>query len=244
MTPNLQIESTRLRNMHFANCPERIRVVECPLVSLSHERNAGISEARGAILCFLDDDAVATYTWLENIQTAFNEHPNAGVIGGTIRLQVPEQQPSALLPGSEMYWSHFTVDHSDYTPVHNWWESPWRANWCSRRRVLLEIGGFRTRYGRRGHKFGGGKEIVAAALSSTLGYEIAIAPNAAVIHNVDLQHFSWYHLRRSVVNGALTSYFLQRDLYIPMASSIRATLRAIWNAPVYPVVKGVKSCRI
>ncbi len=227
-----------VRQLHFATNPERLRLVVCPLVGLSHARNAAISEARGEVLCFLDDDALASPTWLEQIWEPFRDHPEAGVVGGTILLKVPEPRPAALLPGAETYWSHFVTSHDSYTPVRHWWEYPWGANWCARRQVLFEIGGFRTRYGRQGKNFAGGEETLAAALIHQLGYTVGIAPTAQVYHNPNPDRFTWEHVRKSLVAGDITSYSLQRDLYVRMQSSILRTLRLIVFTPINPAIKG------
>ena len=227
-----------LRRQHFADCPDRLRLVVCPLLGLSHARNAGVSEARGEILCFLDDDALASVTWLERIWAAFEGHPDAGIIGGTIRLKVPEPRPSALLPGTESYWSQFVIKQDGYTEAKYWWEYPWGANWCARRIVLLEIGGFRTRYGRHGHNFAGGEEMVAASLAQNVGYLIGVIPEAEVLHNVSPARFTWNHMRQTMVNGTLANYYLQRDLYVPMQSSIAETLRTLTNPPPNHTIKG------
>ncbi len=96
--------TSAIRLSDYSDCPAHLRYVHCPLPGLSHARNAGISEARGDILCFIDDDAFACPDWLEQIAQAFAAHPGTGVIGGHIVLQPPETssedsqaRPRALL---------------------------------------------------------------------------------------------------------------------------------------------------
>ena len=144
-----------MRRDFFQDFPDHIRLIRCLTPGLSHARNAGISEARGGILTFIDDDAIAQPDCLEKVLRAFEEHPEVGVVGGHIRLKMPEPRPEALLPGWERYWSQFLTDYQRYTEVEHWWEFPWGANWSARRKALLEIGGFRANYGRRGNDFGG-----------------------------------------------------------------------------------------
>jgi glycosyltransferase involved in cell wall biosynthesis len=62
-----------------------IYVVE-PESGLSHARNRGISVARGRIFVFIDDDATADTTWLEEIQRTYTEFPSAACVGGRISL--------------------------------------------------------------------------------------------------------------------------------------------------------------
>jgi glycosyltransferase involved in cell wall biosynthesis len=47
-------------------------------------RNAGINEAGGDIIVFIDDDCIADEDWLKNIEIPFIRDPNVGVVGGEI----------------------------------------------------------------------------------------------------------------------------------------------------------------
>jgi glycosyltransferase involved in cell wall biosynthesis len=223
----LRAKIDELRQQHFADHPHNFRPILCPILGLSHARNAGISEARGKILSFLDDDAIASADWLERVCEAFDRFPRAGVVGGHIILTPPEPRPWVLSDGWERYWSHFVTGHREATTVQHWWEFPWGANWSARRQALLEIGGFRCRYGRRGNDFSGGEEIVAASLIQRLGYEIAVAPAATVLHDVEPSRYSFRHVRRTIIAGTMVNYQCQRDLYIPMGATVRDTLRRL-----------------
>lgn len=212
-----------LRASHFGGDSARLKLINCPIRGLSAARNAGIAAAQGEIVCFIDDDAVAEPDWLVNILRAYDEHPNAGIVGGYIQLKVPAKRPHALIPGLEKYWSHFVGGHSGYTPAKFWYEFPWGANWTARRSALLQIGGFRSGYGRKGDDFGGGEELAAAALTQRLGWEVGIEPAARVQHDVEPSRYTLQHIRRTLRSGHLIQYRLQRDLYLPMETSFRAT---------------------
>jgi len=54
------------------------------LGGLSAARNLGIKNARGTILAFIDDDAVATPDWLENIVKTFQDNDNIVGVTGAI----------------------------------------------------------------------------------------------------------------------------------------------------------------
>ena len=208
----------------FSGYPDLVKYLVCPIPGLSHSRNAGISEARGKVLCFLDDDAIAANDWVENICTAFAEHPQAGVIGGHIYLKPPEPTPKALKPGWEKYWSHFVTDNKDYTEVNNWWQFPWGANWSARRQALVEIGGFRTQYGRRKQNYSGGEEVIAASLIQKIGYKVAILPQAKVDHCVPEERFTQDHVKQTIITSALTQYQEQSELYIPLEITLLSNL--------------------
>jgi GT2 family glycosyltransferase len=218
---------SEVRGQLFRGRERRLRFVECLFEGLSMARNAGISEARGEIVCFLDDDAVAHPCWLASLDAAYQKETEAGVVGGQVLLRPPDPRPGALQPGWERYWSHFSIAPGHPRAVESWWELPWGANWTARRRALLEIGGFRARYGRRGQDYSGGEELVAARLIQSLGYRVVLAPDARVWHDVDPRRFTFHHVRKTIIAGTLVQYRAQRDLYLPPDGGALQTLRRL-----------------
>jgi len=47
-------------------------------------RNAGVRNAAGDIIAFMDDDCVADRDWLKYIEVPFVKDPNVGVVGGEV----------------------------------------------------------------------------------------------------------------------------------------------------------------
>jgi len=226
---DLQVEQwiEMIRAEEFADCPDRLRLLVCPLPGLSNARNAGIAEAHGKVICFIDDDAIAHPNWLEEIESFYHEYPQAGIGGGLIRLEIPDPRPAVLHPGMETLWSHFSPPYKQYTPINKWWEYPWGANWFGLRRALVEMGGFRSRYGRVKKNFTGGEEMVAAGLARQLGYEVGVLPTAVVDHRVEPSRFTKEHIRRTVVSGIFTAYQAQKDFYIPYDLTPISSIRSI-----------------
>lgn len=212
-----------LREQYFADDPERLRMIVCPAKGLSFARNAGIAEARGRYMIFIDDDAIAEETLVGRIVKGFEENEDIGVIGGKILLKDPEPKPWWFRPEHRSFWSHFEPGYNELTRVDYWWEWPWGANWCARRRALLLSGGFRCKYGRVGKDFGGGEEVAASSLVKQLGYKIAIDPEARVIHDVEPSRFTLKGLRRTILAGTHVNYQLQKDLYIPIETTFHYT---------------------
>lgn len=202
-----------------------LRLVDSPLTGLSYARNAGLAEARGQVLCFLDDDAVAQPEWLAHIWRAFAEHPQVGVVGGHILLKAPDPRPRVLKAGLERFWTQFITPFKEYVEVEGWMDYPWGANWCIRRQVLLEMGGFRGRYGRRKNDYSGGEEIIAASLAETLGMRVAIEPKALVIHQPDPGRFTYQYLRKTIIAQIIINYHMKRDQYLPKSITILNNLR-------------------
>jgi glucosyl-dolichyl phosphate glucuronosyltransferase len=65
----------------------------------SFARNSGAAKAKSPLLCFMDDDAVADLDYLERIVTFFNQHPDAGGLGGRI---IPR-----YIPDEPVWMSHY-----------------------------------------------------------------------------------------------------------------------------------------
>ncbi|MEA3439598.1 MAG: glycosyltransferase [Chloroflexota bacterium] len=218
-----QVEETirRLQNNTDGNQADKIKLVNCPFKGLSFARNAGISEASGEIISFLDDDATARSDWLENIWVEFQKYPQAGVVGGRIMLQVPEPRPRWLKSGWEKFWGEYIPASQESTIAEQWWELPWGGNWSARREALLEIGGFRSNYGHRGSDLGGAEETVAALLIQKLGYQVVIAPSVAVIHTPNLNRFTFEHVMKTIRAGKRNEYNMFTELYIEATTCAR-----------------------
>jgi glycosyltransferase involved in cell wall biosynthesis len=192
--------------------PDRLKVVPCAIPGLSAARNVGLGLARGQYVCYLDDDAVPTPSWLSRICAAFDAHSNAGVIGGPALLRPPSPAPSVLSPGWETYWGHFAVDADGYREAHSWRDYPWGVNWAARRHALLEVGGFPLGFGRRPDDFGGGEEHIAAARIARRGYRVGIAGDAVVHHHVGAERFTEEHVRETMTARYLTAWRAAQEL--------------------------------
>jgi len=215
------------RRKHFAESPESLRLVACPFPGLSFARNIGIACARGALVSFLDDDAEAAPDWLARIRAGFAAAPSAGIVGGRVRLALPAPRPQWAKPGWERYWSECHI-HTDVPIVaSHWWQYPFGCNWSAPRTVLLEIGGFRSRFGRRGGDAAGGEEIAAAALVERLGHAVMVDPRIEILHRPDPARFTFGHVWRRIHAGKREEYAQERLGYLPPALAPGTTLRSV-----------------
>jgi len=115
---------------------------------LSHARNRGIAEAKGAILCFVDDDILADEGYLQNMLAAFETHPEVESVGGKVLVtSVAPIHP--YLQGFE--WLVTSADYGDEPfffsdPKDGF---PFGVSMAFRREVFQKYGLFNTEFGRK-----------------------------------------------------------------------------------------------
>lgn len=108
----------------------------------SHARNTGAAIARSPLLCFMDDDAIADTDYLERIVDFFDNHPDAGGLGGRI---IPK-----YIPSEPVWMSHFVsslVGHFHYSESVSVFapnKYPLESNMIIRKTDFDAIHGFNT----------------------------------------------------------------------------------------------------
>ena len=93
------------------NSSGRVRYAFEPRQGLSHGRNAGIALARAPIIAFTDDDVRVTPDWILQLKRAFDEHPDAGYVGGRVLPHWLSPAPRWL---TTAHWSPLALQ--DYGP--------------------------------------------------------------------------------------------------------------------------------
>ena len=175
----------------------------------SFARNTGAAIAKGEWVCFMDDDAVATPNYVENILKHIQNKPDAVGFGGRI---IPKYIPSE--PKWMSYYVSSLVGNFDYAPIACAFENgkyPLESNMIVKKSVYDKIGGFNVNLpGVVGTlRIGGeGKELFYKILA--LGHIIYYDPAICVHHVVEVKKLTseyMYRVASGIGRGEKTRTF-------------------------------------
>src|SRR3954471_11631617 len=139
--------NTKLLGWVRAQAPDVHAIANRNERGLSGARNSGVRTARGDVVAFLDDDAMASPNWVEQLCSAYRDPAILGVGGAA--LPVWEQRP-AWFP-DEFAWvvgCSYRGLPRDRAPVRNLIG----CNMSFRPQVFEQLGGSTTRLGRAAGK--------------------------------------------------------------------------------------------
>ena len=161
----------------------------------SFARNTGAAIAKGEWVCFMDDDAVATPNYVENILKHIHHQPEVVGFGGRI---IPKYIPSE--PKWMSYYVSSLVGNFDYASTACAFENgkyPLESNMILKKSVYIQIGGFNVNLpGVVGTlRIGGeGKELFYKIIA--LGHTIYYDPSICVHHVVEVKKLTSEYLYR------------------------------------------------
>jgi len=149
---------------------------------LSHARNTGVRVARGNVIAFLDDDAVADAKWLASLLEVYDSVPDAWAVGGKVLPIWGSERPQWLR--DSMLRSLSTVEWGNERRLLKWPERIIGTNCSFRTRVFSEVGLFATNLGRQAILLLGNEDTEIQQRIHELGKLIFYTPHAVVYHHV------------------------------------------------------------
>jgi glycosyltransferase involved in cell wall biosynthesis len=191
--------------------PDLTVVPNAEQAGLSGARNTGLALATADIVGFLDDDAVAVPSWLEELAAGYSADNVLGV-GGFI---APLWQSATERPGwfpEEFDW----VIGCTYRgmPEGAAVRNLIGANMSFRRDVLVEVGGFSTELGRTSTQALGDEETGACIRASQLHPDgvFLYAAKARVDHRVPASRTTWSYFRERCYGEGISKAHLARSV--------------------------------
>ncbi len=162
---------------------------------LSHARNRGIAEARGALIAFADDDARVTPTWLSTYVDAFAREPGVSVLGSKVELVHTVARPDWVEDWLLPYLGAF--DRGDAPRPLDALDGPRGGNMVFRREVFDAIGGFSPAFGRRPGSLISLEEVEICARAEAAGFRLGYVPGAPLLHLVEAVRYrdDWFRRR-------------------------------------------------
>jgi glucosyl-dolichyl phosphate glucuronosyltransferase len=201
-----------LANVRASYSPSGITWIHEPTPGLSRARNLVICAARGEIVAFMDDDAVARPDWLIELLDAFNSFgPDAQAAGGRVEPIWASPRPP---------WLHDEL--LGYLSIVNWGgerrvlnSAEWIAgtNMAFRANALRGTRGFLNELGRcgPGHSLLSNEELEVLDGIRAHGGLVVYAPDACVEHMIAVERLTQSWLRKRVAWQAISDYMFHAD---------------------------------
>lgn len=164
----------------------------------SGNRNTGAFHTRTPFIAFLDDDTVASPSWLAGQLVPFADPSVVGTGGGIIPAWA-KSRPTWM--PDELLWAvgvSYTGMPTRTAPIRN----VWSANMIVRRDAFLAVGGFRTGFGKLGDQNRPEDTELCLRMSSAAGGRWMYVPDATIDHEVPAERSTFgFLMRRCYAEG-------------------------------------------
>jgi glycosyltransferase involved in cell wall biosynthesis len=214
---------------------ERARYVHEPRIGLCIARNTGWQAARGRIVAYFDDDALARPGWLRAIHDTFaRDDGSIGVAGGRIDpiwlAPRPPWLPDAI--AGSLTIIDWGADEKIIEDLDREWLAG--ANMALPKHVLAAVSGFHPWLDRVGNNLLSSGDVFLQRTVRQRGYKCVYVPAMAIEHLVSATRLerAWF-LRRFYWQGVSDAvmHIIERSPSLPgrAAAALRRTVRLARN---------------
>ena len=176
---------------HLSN----LRYVYEPQQGLTYARNTGWRAAKTKYIAYLDDDAIASSGWLENILKAFAISPKIGCVGGKIVPLWEDLRPE-WLPDSLLCYLAI-LDMSEGALLLTEGQYVFGANMSFDVAALQSVGGFDPELGRKGNNLLSNEELIVQKRLRISGFECYYDSRVDIVHQIQSIRLKpdWFYTR-------------------------------------------------
>lgn len=157
---------------------------------LSFARNRGVAEADAPVLCYLDDDAILSTQYVDEMISFFTAHPFAVGVGGKV---IPKYEDGNEPDWMNKYLNGFVgrVDHGTHIQKFNeQMKYPAGCNMTYKKDIILKAGGFNNDL-----TFRSDDKYIFFKIKE-LSDEIYYVPNAYVYHYIDSNRLAFDNFKK------------------------------------------------
>jgi glycosyltransferase involved in cell wall biosynthesis len=189
--------------------PHFVKIVDCRKSGLSNARNAGVAQAEGEIIGFIDDDAIADKDWLRNLVRNYSDQRVLGV-GGLVKPIWENGRPRWF--AEELDWI-VGCSHKGGIDQKTCTTNPIGCNMSFRQKVFETVGIFKPSVGRNGTKLFGGEETeLCLRICEQFPWAIVIHdPEAVVFHRIPRNRASVRYMIKRAFYGGLSKAIVRNS---------------------------------
>lgn len=163
-------------------------------IGMSNARNSGAQAAKGKILLFIDDDAIASTSWLRSHDLLYQTFPDIVATGGKVELSFLSKKPKWV--SDELLVTLGHLDLGSAETIISFPNHPFGVNFSVKKEQLTKLGGF----------FGEFKNYNdEKAFFYKLYFEkekVGYSPRALVHHQIPAARLNkWFFIRRGIKQG-------------------------------------------
>tara|TARA_R110001599_G_scaffold210020_1_gene407254 strand:+ start:333 stop:1256 length:924 start_codon:yes stop_codon:yes gene_type:complete len=195
---------------------------------LSHARNTGLSSAKGEYILFTDDDAEIPENWISDYVEALLKY-TPDCVYSRINIIWDKNKPWWFTHHYQPYFVH--LDYGDNEQVvTDYHKEFYGKNFCVRKSILNEIGGFNPELGRQGDKLLAGEETVIYRKLIDLHKKVVYIPSPMVGHRLKAREYESSNIEKLYIDGASSNYALAKIF----------SQNTFFGRPIYPLINAIK----